>query len=444
MIELIIGAPDIKIVRDVVLGQPTEGCAVMMATEVARSDGTIRLLIRGFIIPEVSDYAYRSELGVELVPAFIAKVTKQALKNAEALVFIHSHPGEKTPQFSLIDDAGEAHLGAFLAHRLPTVHHVSLVISEGGVCARRLGSSELIRVIVLGENREVLFDPSEKNPDISSVFDRQVRAFGMSAQITLENLHVAIVGLGGTGSLVSQQLAHLGVRNFTLIDPDILEESNLNRVVNTGPEDVGHSKVEIAARYIHKTAKDAIVTPIIGDIMRVKIARELLNADMIFGCTDSHGSRAILQQVAYQYMIPCIDMGSVIVATSDKATHVFGRVQMLAPGLACFTCNGLLNSSEVRKDMMTAFERQADPYILGMHNPAPAVISLNGMVASLAVSMLLSAIGGLPSRSRHIMYNSIRSELRTLQTHPDDKCYICSRSGAYARGDTWPIFGRND
>ncbi len=176
--------------------------------------------------------------------------------------------------------------------------------------------------------------------------------------------------------------------------------------------------------------------------MQVKTARKLLNADLIFGCTDSQGSRAVLQQVAYQYMIPCLDMGVTIAVGENQITHIFGRVQLLAPGIACFACDGLLNADEVRRDMMTEFERQTDPYMQGVRVPAPAVMSLNSTVASLAITMMLSMVAGVPVKARHVLYNALASTLRSVRATPQENCYICSRSGAYARGDSWPLFAR--
>ena len=78
------------------------------------------------------------------------------------------------------------------------------------------------------------------------MFDRQVRAFGADGQLKLQRLRVAIVGLGGTGSLIAQQLVHLGVRDFILVDPDVIESTNLNRVANAFQDDIGQPKVKIA------------------------------------------------------------------------------------------------------------------------------------------------------------------------------------------------------
>lgn len=444
MIEVVLGTDDVAALRAQLIGGQDEACAILYTSQTSRADQTIRLLVREVEFPASADYAHRSAYGAELRPEFVARVTKRGRRDAYGLVFVHSHFGSEAPAFSPVDSRGEADLAAFLAHRHPQLIHAAVVISEGGVRARQLGTDEPIRVVGVGPVREIIFDTAPADQSLSEVFDRQARAFGIVGQQTLQRLRVAVVGLGGTGSLIAQQLAHLGVRHFILIDPDILESTNLNRVVNARPEDVGQPKVEVAARYIQSFAQDASVFRMQGDVIRAKVAHELVNADFIFGCTDSHGSRAVLQQISYQYLIPCIDMGNTIVVADGRVAYVYGRVQLLAPGLACFTCSGLLDPNQVRRDMMTAFERQADPYLQGAHEPAPAVISLNGTVASLAVTMLLAVVTGIPMPARHLLYNALTATLRTVRAQPQADCYICSRSGAFARGDAWPLMARQD
>lgn len=444
MIELVLATDDADAIRDELTGGQNEKCAILYARETSRTDGTVRLLVREVQFPTPDNYTKSGPIEAELNPEFVAKVTKRARREVFSLIFVHSHPGAEAPVFSSIDSLGEKQLAAFLEHRHPASKHAALVVSVGGMRARCLGKDEEIRIVTVGSHRKVIFDPAIPSPSNFEIYDRQVRAFGSSGQQALQRLRIAIVGLGGTGSLVVQQLVHLGVRDFILVDPDVIESTNLNRVSNALPSDIGHPKVEIAARYIMAVAKDAIVTSVVGDVTRSRTAKELLNADVIFGCTDSHGSRAVLQQISYQYLIPCIDVGTTITVLDGSVKHIYGRVQLLAPGHACFTCSSLLDANEVRRDMMSDFERKADPYIQGAREPAPAVMSLNGTVVSLAVTMLLSVATDIPVSARHILYNAINSALRNVRANPNPTCYICSRSGGFARGDSWPLHARED
>lgn len=442
--DLVLAAEDFRAIRERLIGGGVEACAVVYTGQATRADGSMRLLGREVEFAAAGDYTQQGELEAELTPDFVARVSKRARREGNGLTFVHSHPGGPAPEFSPTDDYGEERLAAFLAHRHPGMAHGALVVSAGGVRARRLGTGREIRVLSTGIEREVVFDPAPDGNEEHGTFDRQVRAFGAQGQRTLGRLRAGIVGLGGTGSLIAQQLVHLGVRKFLLIDPDVVEVTNLNRVANATGADIGRPKVDVAARYIRSLAADAQVRVIAGDVIRSRIARELFEVDFIFGCTDSHGSRAVLQQIAYQYLIPCIDMGTTITAADGKVTHIQGRVQLLAPGLACFTCNNLLNAAEVRRDMMTAFERKSDPYLQGAREPAPAVMSLNGTVASLAVTMLLSVVTGTPGTARHILYNAIACRLRSVRAETVENCFICSRAGALARGDAWPLSARDD
>lgn len=444
MIEMVLASADISAIRAELLSGETEKCVILFANQTKRLDGTLRLLIREIQFPLPADYRRIGLLEAELNPEFVARVTKHARRLGYALVFAHSHPGSEAPQFSPVDGDGEEHLKQFMARRHPKMAHAVLLLSAGGVRARILGSGGDIRVISLGEKRDILFDPDSSQISISQAFDRQVRAFGITGQSQLARLQVAIVGLGGTGSLIAQQLVHFGVRDFVLVDPDILDVTNLNRVANATPKDAGQPKVRIAARYIRAISQDSNVRCVQGDVTQSDVAKELQNSDMIFGCTDSHGSRAVIQQTSYQYMIPCIDMGVTIAVVDGRLTHIYGRVQLLSPGLACLTCGNLLDANEVRQDMMSAFERQADPYIRGEREPAPAVMSLNGTVASLAGTMLLAVITGIPVGPRHVLYNAMTSTLRAVRADPQSNCYICSRAGAFARGDSWPLFARGE
>ena len=444
MIELLITTSDVEAVRQQLVGDDVETCAVLYANEVTRPGGRIKLLVHTveYLAPE--DYTRRGPVEAELNPACVARVTKRARVSNSCLVFAHSHPGPLPPHFSAVDGAGERHLERFLAFRNPSLTHAALVISAGGMMARQLGTNNYIRVISVGSSRDVLYDANEAARVEVEVFDRQIRAFGAEGQRALQRLRVGVVGAGGIGSIVIQQLAHLGVREFVLIDADTLEESNLNRVANARPSDLGTPKVQIAQRYIESIAEDAVIKALVEDVTLARVARHLTTADVIFGCTDSHGSRAVLQQVAYQYLIPCIDTGTIISVDEGVIKHVYGRVQLLSPGHACLTCSGLLNANEVRRDMMTPFERQADPYLRGAREPAPAVMSLNGTVASLAVTMVLSMVAGVPVWARYLFYNAMASTLRAVQAQPDPLCYICSPVGSLAKGDSWPLLARQD
>lgn len=444
MSEIRITVNDLEVLRTNLVGYDVERCAILLAAPALGRGDSSSLVVREIHLPELEDYLSQTKTFAQLSPAFVARVTKKARNEKLQLVFVHSHLAPYPPEFSATDDEGERVLADFLSRRGLTGAHGALVLSPGGLHARELGSSRKMRVVSVGNRRVVEFDPSTAGDTQIEQYDRQIRAFGLAGQQAIQKLRVAIVGLGGTGSVLAQQLVHLGVRDFLLLDPDTLEQTNLNRVVAARESDIGTPKVEIARRYMQDFSSQVRVQTIVGDVCRSAIAKQLTTVDIIFGCTDSHGSRSVFQQVAYQYLIPCIDMGSTITSSEGAVTGIYGRVQLLSPGHGCLWCSGLLNPEEIRRDMMSEQERKLDPYIPGAREPAPSVISLNSTMVSMAVTMLLNIVTEVPGEARHLVYDAKGPKLRSVAVKSSPECFICSLKGALARGDRQPLFARQD
>jgi hypothetical protein len=176
MTDLRIVSSDLAALRASLLVGEDERCAVLL---VAHLEGRRNaLLVREVILTEDSDYSYRSSIRAELLPEFVARVTKRAKLANLGLVFVHTHPGQDAPSFSRTDDEGERELAAFMVRRGLSQPHGALVLSEGGICARTLGTSEFLRVVSVGKNRTIEFDPAHRTTEAARTYDRQVRAFG--------------------------------------------------------------------------------------------------------------------------------------------------------------------------------------------------------------------------------------------------------------------------
>ena len=167
--------------------------------------------------------------------------------------------------------------------------------------------------------------------------------------------------------------------------------------------------------------------------------RSLTEMDFVFCCTDSHASRHLLNQLAYQYRVPTIDMG-VAIARGASGAKFAGHVKMLAPGLSCLWCANHLDAAQVRRELMTSEQRAKDPYFEnGPGVPQPAVISLNGTVASLAVTMFLSATVGVPSFARYLLYDGTRGRMNAAEATADPECPFCGPSSGAGAGDRFPL-----
>ncbi len=438
MNELIFTEEDYSSLRTRLYDSKFESCAIL-STSVVELPHAVRLLVRRINIAPPDGYRKRNTSSAILEPSFLAPIVKDARKHGNGLVFVHTHPWELgVPDFSTVDSKGEQILQEFLHGRGVIGPNAALVFGENHCKARLLGTDTGVSVLTIGATRRVIYDYTRK-VDIHLAHDRQVRLLGADAQRKLHKMVIGVVGVGGTGSVIVQQLAHLGVENFILIDHDLVEETNLNRLVAAQHKDVGTPKVLIAERQAKQIIPSAQVTTIQGSVLDLDVANSLVSVDFIFCCTDTQASRAVVNQLAYQYLVPCIDMGVSITTGDGTIQRITGRVQLLSPGHACLTCQELLDSNIVRQEFMTPEQRDQDPYFIGQGEPQPAVISLNSTMSSLATTMFLAVVAELPSKARQLNYDALIGRIRASSAIRHPTCVVCSRYGALGRGNEWPL-----
>lgn len=443
MNRLVLTDPQYEAIRSAIDTDAARETCIFLHGVRHETPDSIRYLVRGVVVPPAQAFEERTPVSVLLKSAYVGSLVQDVRGENAFVAFVHNHPHTSSPSFSAVDDAGERLLAPFLKSRFGSGRHVSLIVGSRRWVAREIGQDDAeIDVVSVGAFIRRLSEfPDDLSVD-DELHDRQIRAFGAVGQRALKALRVAIVGVGGTGSVVAQQLAHLGIGHLRLVDFDSVDRTNLNRLVGATPQDVGSPKVDTVARHLRRVAPACEVTAEKSDVLSNEVALSLLREDLVFGCTDSHGSRAVLNQLAYQYFLPCVDVGVGIHVRSGQIQRIVGRAQMLAPGLGCLTCGNLLDAGQVRMDLMTPPERRADPYFVGAVVEQPAVISINATVASLAVSMALSAVTGAPMHARLALYDGVHGVVRSATVDPVHRCVVCSEHGALGRGPTWELPSR--
>lgn len=425
--------------HDLAAGQSAETCAVGFVRPARTNGRPGRLIVQA--LEPVPDTAYqvRTPTRASLTPEFMLDVVNRARIAGGGIALLHTHPGPGVLEgFSAVDDAGEMPLAAYFKSRLPEHAHIAGVATTSNLHLRALGCGASLSAIGVGatvRHYGEKFDMQAADPR----YDRQVRAFGETGQALLRAARVAVVGAGGTGSFIAHELAHLGVGQLLLVDHDTVDTSNLNRLMGASPADCGLPKVVVARNSILAINPSIHVEAMIGDVVDEAVAAKLLEVDFIFGCTDSMASRAVINQIAYQYLIPVIDMGVAIHVRDGHIASVTGRVQMLSPGLGCLVCADGLDGQQVRWELMSSVQRRADPYFQNASVPQPAVMPLNGVITSAAVAMFLSAITGYPGDARLLHYDGIRGSMRPQILPPRHSCIVCSGEGALARSNAWNL-----
>lgn len=428
----------------------SEERAAYLLCRTSRSNEEARLLVQEVIPVEAAGLVETSAVHMSIKSTSFTRAMKNAQTRRSSFVFVHSHP-EGVSDFSAQDDSEETKLFKTAYTRIENAGpHASLVLASSDSMRGRVWLADgrrrdidLIRVV--GDTFE-FFVHSDKSPS-PQVFDRQVRAFGGGIQWVLSNLVIGIVGVGGTGSAVAEQLIRLGVGTLYVFDGDSLDESNLTRVHESSRDQIGAKKVKVIEKSANRLGLGTSVIPIEKPITFRSATELLRNCDVIFGCTDDQWGRSILTRVAVYYYIPVFDMGVRIDSQDGNIKSVQGRVTTLIPGSACLFCRGRLDANAVASESIAATDPTAaaklrrEGYIPELDLAAPAVISFTTAVASWAVCEFLHRLTSFMSNERvstEALFLFDQSRVRTNSVPSDPNC-LCADSTRAGRGDCDPL-----
>ena len=404
------------------------------------------------------DMISASERHVTWSTASYVKLLKRAKDEGLLPGIVHAHPCGP-PQFSDQDDRNERDLLQAARNRNGNRAALLSVLLTGDNQVRaRLwldihGPVDATEVRAIGQ-RITVHPPAEHSAD-TDFLARQALIFGPSLNARLRAMRVGIVGCGGTGSATAMLLARLGVGQLALFDDDIVDVTNLNRLHGARREDADamRPKVEVVAREIARLGLGVRAVPIRHWVGAPACRDRLKACDVIFGCTDDHDSRLLLNRLAYFYLIPVIDMGLAIDPKPDGHgwRDLTGRVTVLFPEAPCFLCRSIVDpiaarDEELRRRTPEEYERRKrEAYVHGSGDPAPAVVTFTTETACLAVDELLQLLTGFrPSdgwvQQRARRFDLLRDRRPGAHLHPD--CAVCSSKDYWGRGDVDPFLDR--
>ncbi len=378
------------------------------------------------------------------------------LSQKEELVLgiAHSHPAGFNG-FSEQDDANEVELLRTACNRNGKATKLvsMLFLSDGSIRARvwqyPKHATEVGAVSVLGDRFTRFARTSTSAP---RVFDRQILAFGPEAVSSLKGLRVGVIGAGGTGSATAPLLARAGVGQLLIVDDDIIDVTNLNRLhgATQADADIMMPKADMVGREISRMGIGARVVVIKGWVNAPQIRDALKACDVIFCCTDDHAGRVFLNRLAYFYLIPVFDMGlamSVAKEAGRGMADISARVTTLIAPEPCLLCRGAIDlevarEEDLRRQNPAEYERRKrEAYVRGGGNPNPAVVTFTTETACMAVNELLNRLvqyrrKGMGSEvRRRFLFN----EDRATSARAKPSCSVCGSAENWGIGDIEPF-----
>jgi molybdopterin/thiamine biosynthesis adenylyltransferase len=435
-------------------GDGMEAAALILCGRL-RGQNRHALIVRKIVLLPYAECA-RTATTITWPTRFVDGIINDAAKRGMAILKIHSHPGGME-SFSTFDDNSDASfLGAvhgMLEDKQP--HASAVMLPSGRMFARVVDDRGVFHVVnlvaLVGENMEFWHAyASRETPEFAR---RHAQVFGSGTVNCLRRMIIAVIGCSGTGSPLIEQLVRLGVGRLVLVDPDRIEWRNLNRIYMTTAADanLGRFKVEAIAEAIGNIGLGTEVLPLTKDLATPDVIRAVAGCDLAFGAMDSVAGRDILNRLATFYSIPYIDLGVQLTALQDGGINqITGAVHYLQPGKSSLKSRGVYDSDDVRAELMkrndpVEYEKQLlQKYIRGVQEDRPAVISVNTMVAAMAVNEMLSRIHRFRYEPNDA-YAAQRFAVHDPHLFKDAEhdFRVCSvLSNQVGRGDTTPLLDK--
>lgn len=261
-------------------------------------------------------------------------------------------------------------------------------------------------------------------------FDRNERLFGEEGQRALHQTSVAVIGVGGLGTHVVQQLSYLGVGALSLIDHEDLSRSNRNRYVGAWHDDQipGSLKVDLGQRLAQLIDPSIAVKTVPDSFLSNPALDALRDADVAFGCVDNDGVRHVLNEACLAYDKPLFDLASDV----PEPGRYGGRVVVVWGKGGCLHCRGMIDGEEARRFLSPAESLENEAAVYGVHrdilgDAGPSVVSINGVIASLAVTEFMVAVTGMRAPRTHLEYRGHIGVVGNRTDKPAEGCYYCNK-----------------
>ena len=230
----------------------------------------------------------------------------------------------------------------------------------------------------------------------------------------LSTKSVGIIGLGGSGSILCQSLAHIGIRKFVLVDHDKLEEGNLKKVVGTIPKDVGQLKTHLMKQLINNisgyTTDSCIISERFTRDSSKEINNKLANVDFIFLCVDNYSDSLYINNFCVLNKIPFIECGvGMKIDTAGLVTDLVGQIKFIKLKDPCLGCYQTISGLDYLDKQM--------PYI-----------QIHSIISNLAVMEFLKYITNFGETNYLIFYDALKQTVSTAKSSDTiTRCNYCKK-----------------
>lgn len=296
---------------------------------------------------------------------------------------------------------------------------------------------------------------------------------GQAGQTKLSNAKVVIIGAGGLGCPVISYLIGAGIGNITIVDPDVVEVTNLHRQPLYTMGDIGKSKAQSAAKAMSLYNPQVTLTPHIASLDPSNVEQFCSKADVVIDAADSFAVTYTLSDYCYENKKKLISASVLgfkgyvagfcgVIKNNQTPTKQTPSVRAVFPNLPasaqnCSTAGvsgpavGVLGSLQAQMAMNSILELSPSPLgrmiNLDLHQLTTSAFSFIGapepdadfkFISSNEISEQDSVIDlrSVEETAKLITPSAIRLDISNIQTlsneQSNQRIVICCKSGLRA------------
>lgn len=371
-------------------------------------------------------------------------------RRGQSIVTIHSHPNGYA-RFSEIDDRNDRELFASICNWFDDgrPNGSAIMLPDGTVKARTVNTggdfSDIPTVSVIGDNIRIW--KSGKKREQTAYQSKMSQTFGRGTLDLLRTMRVGVVGCSGTGSIIIELLVRNCVKELVIVDNDILEEKNLNRIVNGTMDDAGKKQPKVVAlkRAIQKIGMETNVEAYRSLTDSPDVVAALVDCDVIFGCVDSAFGRYHLDCLASAYLLPYFDVGVHLeadgmggITAADAVSHYIHPEGASLLSRGAYTMEQVTAENWRRKNPAYYQQQRMAGYLAAVGEEQPAVISVNMQAACMGFNDFMARIHDyrfddnreFGTQRFRLVHGSYENDVDTGSPHPLLKRYIGTGDGS--------------
>ena len=219
-------------------------------------------------------------------------------------------------------------------------------------------------------------------------------------QKIIESSSVVVIGMGGTGSSISEILVRMGVQKITIVDNDTIEASNLNRQSLYMESDIGLKKVDVAKEQLVRMNENVTVNAIDQKLNFLNAEEILAGGDIIMDGTDNYSARNVINTTAFRLKKSWV---------FSAVEGTYGYVKAIIPGrTSCLSCFGYPDKGEA----ISCTIQGVIP---------SAVKAISSIAATTAIKVLIKS----EQNGDLIYFDSWKPSLEVMPIPRNEKCKVC-------------------